>query len=337
MIVDLRSDTVTRPTPAMLDAMMQASVGDDVFGEDPTVNKLEAMAAALFGMEAALYCPTGTMSNQIAIKVHTQPGDEVICDRTAHVYQYEGGGIAFNAGAQVKLLDGANGRITAQQVADGINPDDVHKAHTSLVCLENTVNRGGGSCYDLAAIRAIRQVCDERDLKLHLDGARLFNALVARGESPRQYGALFHSISICLNKGLGCPIGSILIGPAAFIKRARRIRKVFGGGMRQAGYMAASGVYALEHHVERLAIDHGHARTIAQALEKAPFTASVLPVETNIIIFEVNRPPADIVALLKQQGILAIAISPTQIRFVLHLDVSKEMVEHVVKTIGLIG
>jgi threonine aldolase len=337
MIVDLRSDTVTRPTPAMLHAMMQAPVGDDVFGEDPTVNKLEAMAAALFGMEGALYCPTGTMSNQIAIKVHTQPGDEVICDRTAHVYQYEGGGIAFNAGAQVKLLDGANGRITAQQVADGINPDDVHKAHTSLVCLENTVNRGGGSCYDLAAIQAIRQVCDERDLKLHLDGARLFNALVARGESPRQYGALFHSISICLNKGLGCPIGSILIGPAAFIKRARRIRKVFGGGMRQAGYMAASGVYALEHHVERLAIDHVHAQAIAQALQKAPFTASVLPVETNIIIFEVNRPPADIVALLKQQGILAIAISPTQIRFVLHLDVSKEMVEHVVKVIGLIG
>jgi threonine aldolase len=288
-------------------------------------------------MEGALYCPTGTMSNQIAIKVHTQPGDEVICDRTAHVYQYEGGGIAFNAGAQVRLLDGANGRITAQQVADGINPDDVHKAHSSLVCLENTVNRGGGSCYDLAAIQAIRQVCDERDLKLHLDGARLFNALVARGESPRQYGALFHSISICLNKGLGCPIGSILIGPGAFIKRARRIRKVFGGGMRQAGYMAASGVYALEHHVERLAIDHRHAQAIAQALQKAPFTASVLPVETNIIIFEVNRPPADIVALLKQQGILAIAISPTQIRFVLHLDVSEEMVAHVVKTIGLIG
>ena len=334
MIVDLRSDTVTRPTPAMLDAMMQASVGDDVFGEDPTVNKLEAMAAALFGMEAALYCPTGTMSNQVAIKVHTQPGDEVICDRTAHVYQYEGGGIAFNAGAQVKLLDGANGRITAQQVLESINPDDVHKAHTSLVCLENTVNRGGGSCYDLAAIQAIRQVCDEQQLKLHLDGARLFNALVARGESPRAYGAVFHSISICLNKGLGCPIGSILIGTAAFIRKARRIRKVFGGGMRQAGYMAASGVYALENHVERLATDHAHAQMIAQALRKVPFTASILPVETNIVIFEVNRPAAEIVAQLKQHNILAIAIAPTQIRFVLHLDVSEEMVEHVVKVIG---
>lgn len=337
MIVDLRSDTVTRPTPAMLHAMMQASVGDDVFGEDPTVNKLEAMAAALFGMEAALYCPTGTMSNQIAIKVHTQPGDEVICDRTAHVYQYEGGGIAFNSGAQVKLLDGANGRITAQQVAAAINPDDVHKAHTSLVCLENTVNRGGGSCYDLAAIQAIRRVCDERDLRLHLDGARLFNALVARGESPGQYGALFHSISICLNKGLGCPTGSILIGKAAFIKKARRIRKVFGGGMRQAGYMAASGVYALENHVERLATDHAHAQTIAQALEKASFSAGILPVETNIIIFEVNRPATEIVAQLKLHNILAIAIAPTQIRFVLHLDVSEEMVAQVVKTIGLIG
>lgn len=334
MIVDLRSDTVTRPTPAMLDAMMQASVGDDVFGEDPTVNKLEAMAAALFGMESALYCPTGTMSNQIAIKVHTQPGDEVICDRTAHVYQYEGGGIAFNAGAQVKLLDGANGRITAQQVLESINPDDVHKAHTSLVCLENTVNRGGGSCYDLAAIQAIRQVCDEQQLKLHLDGARLFNALVARGESPRAYGAVFHSISICLNKGLGCPIGSILIGTTGFIRKARRIRKVFGGGMRQAGYMAASGVYALENHVDRLAADHAHAQMIAQALQNAPFTARILPVETNIVIFEVNRPAAEIVAQLKQHNILAIAIAPTQIRFVLHLDVSEKMVEHVVKTIG---
>ncbi len=337
MIVDLRSDTVTRPTRAMLDAMMQASVGDDVFGEDPTVNKLEAMAAALFGMEAALYCPTGTMSNQIAIKVHTQPGDEVICDRTAHVYQYEGGGIAFNAGAQVKLLDGANGRITAQQVLQSINPDDVHKAHTSLVCLENTVNRGGGGCYDLAAIEAIRQVCDEQQLKLHLDGARLFNALVARGESPRAYGAMFHSISICLNKGLGCPIGSILIGTTGFIRKARRIRKVFGGGMRQAGYMAASGVYALENHVERLATDHAHAQTIAQALQNAPFTASILPVETNIVIFEVNRPAAEIVAQLKQHNILAIAIAPTQIRFVLHLDVSKEMVAHTVDVIGRIG
>ncbi|WP_315823649.1 GntG family PLP-dependent aldolase [Paraflavitalea speifideaquila] len=336
MIIDLRSDTVTRPTAGMLDAMMKAPVGDDVFGEDPTVNKLEALAAGLFGMEAALYCPTGTMSNQIAIKVHTQPGDEVICDRTAHVYQYEGGGIAFNAGAQVKLLEGDHGRMTAAQVLQGINPDDVHKARTSLVCLENTANRGGGGCYDLQAIQMIRQVCDEHQLQLHLDGARLFNALVARKESPHAHGALFHSISVCLNKGLGCPVGSILIGPGAFIKKARRIRKVFGGGMRQAGYMAAAGVYALENQVERLAVDHEHALILAEALSKAPFTGSLLPVETNIVIFEVNgnRSATGIVAQLKENNILAIAIAPTQVRLVLHLDISREMVEHTVRVIG---
>lgn len=338
MIVDLRSDTVTRPTPAMLEAMMKAPVGDDVFGEDPTVNKLEAMAAALFGREAALYCPTGTMSNQIAIKVHTQPGDEVICDKTAHVYQYEGGGIAFNAGAQVKLLDGAQGRITARQVLQAINPDDVHKARTSLVCLENTANRGGGSCYDLAAIQEIRKVCDEQQLVLHLDGARLFNALVARGESPRQHSALFHSISVCLNKGLGCPMGSLLIGDKDFIRKARRIRKVFGGGMRQAGYMAAAGIYALENHVNRLATDHAHAQLIAAALHKARFTAGLLPVETNIVIVEVKPgyQAADIVARLKEQHILAIAIAPTQIRMVLHLDITREMVDHTIAVIGMI-
>lgn len=336
MIVDLRSDTFTKPTQGMLEAMMKAPVGDDVFGEDPSVNKLESMAADLFGMEAALYCPTGTMSNQVAIKVHTQPGDEVICDKTAHVYQYEGGGIAFNAGAQVKLLDGENGRINASQVLQAINPDDVHKARTSLVCIENTANRGGGACYSIDAIRAIRQVCDEQQLKLHLDGARLFNALVARKESTTDYGAAFHSISVCLNKGLGCPIGSILIGPAALIKKARRVRKVFGGGMRQAGFMAAAGIYALENHIDRLAEDHAHAQKIAAALQQAPFVASLLPVETNIVIFEVkgNRTAAELSAALKEQGILAIAISPTQIRMVLHLDVSPAMVDSVVQVIG---
>lgn len=334
MMIDLRSDTVTRPTPGMLEAMMQAPVGDDVFGEDPSVNRLEEMAARLFGMEAALYCPTGTMSNQVAIKVHTQPGDEVICDKTAHVYQYEGGGIAFNAGAQVKLLDGVQGRITASQVLAAINPDDVHKARTSLVCLENTANRGGGSCYHLPGIAAIRQVCDEQQLALHLDGARLFNALVARGETPQQHGALFHSISVCLNKGLGCPAGSILIGTRDFIRKARRVRKVFGGGMRQAGYLAAAGIYALQQHVERLATDHHHARQIADALQAAPFTAGILPVETNILIFEVkDRPAAEIVARLKEQQILAIAIAPTQIRFVLHLDISEAMVQRVIEVI----
>lgn len=335
MIIDLRSDTVTKPTAAMLEAMMKAPVGDDVFGEDPSVNELEALAASLFGMEAAIYCPTGTMSNQVAIKVHTQPGDEVICDKTAHVYQYEGGGIAFNSGAQVKLLDGANGKITADQVANAINPDDVHKAHTSLVCLENTSNRGGGACYDLGEIESIRELCNRHHLQLHLDGARLFNALVARNESPKLYGEVFHSISVCLNKGLGCPIGSILIGKKDFIKKARRVRKVFGGGMRQAGFMAASGIYALQHHVERLAEDHTHARQIAEALAKKQFTGNILPVETNIVIFDIKAPwqPQQVVEKLKAQNILTIAISPTQIRMVLHLDITSEMVNNIITTI----
>lgn len=336
MVIDVRSDTVTQPTPGMLEAMMKAPVGDDVFGEDPTINKLEAMAADLFGMEAALYCPSGTMSNQVAIKVHTQPGDEVICDQTAHVYQYEGGGMAFNSGVQSRLLPGDRGRITALQIEQAINPDDVHKAHTSLVCLENTSNRGGGSCYDMEAIKRIRKVCDDHQLALHLDGARLFNAMVARNESPKEYGVVFDSISVCLNKGLGCPIGSILLGTKTFIKKARRVRKVFGGGMRQAGFMAASGIYALENHVNRLKEDHDHAQQIAKALQQKDFVAGILPVETNIVIFEIKSPwqAAAVARELKEQKILAIAISPTQVRMVLHLDVTSEMVRRIIEVIG---
>ncbi|HVU54777.1 MAG TPA: GntG family PLP-dependent aldolase [Puia sp.] len=335
MPIDLRSDTVTRPTPAMLQAMMQAKVGDDVFGEDPSVNQLETMAARLFGMEAALYCPSGTMSNQIAIKCHTQPGDEVICERQAHVYIYEGGGIAFNSGSQVRALEGDRGRIRAEQISAAINPDDVHKARTSLVCLENTSNRGGGSCYDLAEIARIRELCMDNHLKLHLDGARLFNALVAGKQEAAAYGRLFDSISVCLNKGLGCPIGSILIGPAAFIRQARRVRKVFGGGMRQIGFMAAAGVYALEHHIDRLAEDHAHAVRISQALEKKGFVKGIMPVETNIIIFEVEESycAKTVAGRLKDAGVLAVAISANQVRFVTHLDISPEMVEQVIKVI----
>ena len=336
MIVDFRSDTVTKPTPGMLDAMFKARVGDDVFGEDPSINELELLAADMFGMEAAIYCPSGTMTNQIAIKCHTQPGDEVICETSSHIYQYEGGGIAFNSGASVKLINGNNGRITAEQVAEGINADDPHKAHTSLVSLENTSNRGGGSCYDLEEIRKIRKVCDEQNLILHLDGARLFNALVAKNQSARDYGSLFHSISICLSKSLGCPVGSLLLGNKAMIKKARRIRKVFGGGMRQAGYLAAAGIYALNHHIERLAEDHNHAKQIAAALEKKVFVESVLPVETNIIIFSLNGrfTPQSLVAKLKEDNILGYAISPTQVRLVLHLDITPDMVQ---KTIGVIN
>jgi len=336
MPIDLRSDTVTRPTPPMLDAMFRASVGDDVFGEDPSINQLEAMAARFFGMEAALYCPSGTMSNQIAIKCHTQPGDEVICEQNAHIYIYEGGGIAFNSGSQVRALPGDRGRISAEQVSLAINPDDVHRAHTSLVALENTCNRGGGSCYDLAEVKKIQQVCSDNHLKFHLDGARLFNALVATGRSAREFGEVFDSISVCLNKGMGCPIGSILLGPATFIKRARRVRKVFGGGMRQAGFMAAAGIYAFEHHIDRLAEDHAHARQIAAALEKKDFVKSIMPVETNIVIFELGGAvdcARSLSAQLREKGILAMAISASQIRMVTHLDVTPEMVGEVVDVI----
>jgi threonine aldolase len=333
MTIDFRSDTVTRPTPAMLEAMMRAPVGDDVFGEDPSINELEQLGAALYGMEAALFCPSGTMTNQIAIKCHTQPGDEVICDTTAHVYQYEGGGIAFNAGASVKLLSGDRGRVTAAQVTEGINADDVHKPRTSLVCLENTSNRGGGSCYEMEELHAIRAVCDANNLILHLDGARLYNALVAKKQDPKEYGRVFHSISICLSKSLGCPVGSLLIGDKATIRKARRIRKVFGGGMRQAGFLAAAGIYALQNHVERLEEDHRHAQKIARALEGSAVAGRVLPVETNIIIFDVKEPytPKTLVEKLKEHDILGYAISPTQVRLVLHLDITAAMVEKTVK------
>jgi len=333
-MIDFRSDTQTRPTPEMLECMFRAKVGDDVFGEDPTINEFEARTAALFGMEAGLFCPSGTMTNQIAIKCHTQPGDEVICDHTSHIYQYEGGGIAFNSGASVKLLQGDRGRINASQVEEGINPDDVHKAHTSLVCLENTSNRGGGSCYDLGAIREIREVCDKNRLILHLDGARLFNAMVAKKEDPKTYGQLFHSISVCFSKSLGCPVGSILLGTREMIRKARRVRKVFGGGMRQAGYLAAAGLYALDHHIDRLQQDHEHARKIAAALEGKDFVKDIMPVETNIIIFGLKLPwtAEKLINRLKESDILAHAISPSQVRLVTHLDITPAMTEKTIHT-----
>ncbi len=332
--IDYRSDTVTRPTPGMLAAMHTAPVGDDVFGEDPSINELEARTAKYFGFESGLYCPSGTMTNQIAIKCHTQPGDEVICDVNSHIYQYEGGGIAFNSGASVKLIDGDRGRITAEQVRASIQPDDVHRARTSLVSLENTANRGGGSCYDLKEIASIRTVCDEHGLKLHLDGARVWNAIVAKKEDPLDYARLFHSASVCLSKSLGCPVGSVLLGDAAFIKKARRIRKVFGGGMRQAGFMAAAGIYALTHHIDRLTEDHLHAQLLAEEIEKKSFVKFILPVETNILIFELNEgiSAPDLVAELKKQGILGYAIAPNRVRLVTHLDISRDMIESTLKT-----
>ena len=315
--------------------MFGASVGDDVFGEDPSINELESFTAEMFGMESSVFCPSGTMTNQVAIKCHTQPGDEVICDVSSHIYQYEGGGIAFNSGASVKLLYGDKGRITAQQVVENINVDDVHKAHTSLVSLENTSNRGGGSCYEIEEIRKIKNVCDENNLILHLDGARLFNALVEKQQSPKEYGQLFHSISICLSKSLGCPVGSLLLGKKAFIKKARRVRKAFGGGMRQAGYLAAAGIYALKNNVERLKQDHDHAKQIAEALRKKDFVNEILPVETNIIIFAVKQPwtAKSFVEKLKESGILGHPISTTQVRLVTHLDITPVMVEKTIEVI----
>jgi threonine aldolase len=334
-MIDYRSDTFTKPSPAMLNAMCSAEVGDDVYGEDPTVNKLEAMSAEMFGMEAALFCPSGTMTNQIAIKCHTRQGEEVVCDQFSHVYIYEGGGIAFNSACSVRPIVGDRGRLTAEQVLEAINPDDIHKPQSTLVTLENTANRGGGSCYDFNELVRIKEVCTEHNLAFHLDGARLYNALVAKNETAGQYGQLFDSISICLSKGLGIPVGSVLLGTGELIKKARRVRKVFGGGMRQAGYIAAAGVYALENNIARLAEDHFHTKMLAKALEKKEFVGEILPVETNILIFEVSGKytPATLTDRFAERGIRVIAISKTQVRMVLHLDVTREMVD---KTISVI-
>ena len=334
-VIDFRSDTVTKPTAGMREAMFAAPVGDDVFGEDPSINLLEEKTAALFGMQAGLFCPSGTMTNQIAIKCHTQPGDEIICEENSHIYQYEGGGIAFNSLCSVKLLQGNTGRITANQVEQAIQPDDVHRPISRLVSLENTSNRGGGSCYDFAAIEAIRKTCTQHKLVLHLDGARVWNAMIAKNESPLQYGQTFDSISVCLSKSLGCPVGSVLIGNKDFIKKARRIRKVFGGGMRQAGFMAAAGVYAMDHHIERLKIDHDHAAALALAFQEKPFVKMVLPVETNIVIFELkdHLPARDLVVQLKENNILAYAIAPNRVRLVTHLDISSDMIERTIEVV----
>src|ERR1700710_3157767 len=277
MIVDLRSDTVTKPTPGMLEAMFNAKVGDDVFGEDETINELEAKAAAIFGMEAGIFCPSGTMTNQIAIKCFTQPLDELIADQTSHVYRYEGGGIAFNSGVSTRLLYGERGRITAEMISPEINAENIHYPRTSLVVLENTVNKGGGSCYTLNDIKPIADLCRDKGLKLHLDGARVFNALAHTQDESVDYGKYFDGISVCLSKGLGAPVGSVFLADKETIKYARRIRKVLGGGMRQAGFLAAAGIFALDHHVERLKIDHAHAQIMAEELAKCEWVTNVLP------------------------------------------------------------
>ena len=339
-MIDIRSDTVTQPTREMLAAMLQAQVGDDVFGEDPTVNALQEKAAELFGKEAALFCPSGTMSNQIGIKIHTQPGDEVICDELAHIYLYEGGGIAANSGASVRLLRGQRGRFTAEQVQENINRrDDSHLPWTRLVAIENTVNKGGGCCWDLREIERIRSVCSQNDVAMHLDGARLFNALVARNESPRDYGRLFDTLSVCLSKGLGAPAGSLLLGSRQLLAKAHRQRKLLGGGMRQAGYLAAAGLFALEHHVERLLEDHRKAKVLETELLALPYVAEVLPVETNIIIFTLKGIGTDgFLQQLQHQRVRASGVGSRSVRFVFHLDVSDAQLDellHALRSVRL--
>ncbi|NND77201.1 MAG: aminotransferase class V-fold PLP-dependent enzyme [Flavobacteriales bacterium] len=334
-MIDLRSDTVTKPTEAMKEFMMQAELGDDVFSEDPTINALEEKVAAMFGKEAGIYCSSGTMTNQIAIKVHTQPGDEVICHRLSHIYNYEGGGIAFNSGASVRLIEGNRGNITAKDVLSNINPDDVHNPITSLVSVEDTCNKAGGAILDLNNIREVSKVCRNNSIPFHLDGARLFNRLVANKTDNKAYGKNFDSMSLCLSKGLGAPVGSVLVGTKEFIRKARRVRKVFGGGMRQAGIIAAAGIYALDHHIERLAEDHAKAQSIGSTLKSHPWVESVNPVDTNIVIFHLKKGQETngFVSKLEEKGILSFAIGAQAIRFVLHLDISEEDVEKVNKAI----
>lgn len=329
MKINLISDTVTKPTPGMLDAMMNAKVGDDVFKEDPSVNQLEEKVAQLFGMESALFFPSGTMTNQTAIKLHTQPGEQLICDKYAHVFNYEGGGVSFNSGVSCRLVDGNRGMMTAAQVEAAINPPDFyHSPLSTLVCIENTTNKGGGACWDFKELEKIKSICDNHQLGYHLDGARLWNALVAKGENALQYGSIFDTISVCLSKGLGCPVGSVLVGSQKMIKKAIRVRKVLGGGMRQAGFLAAAAIYALDHHLERLAADHTKANEIGAVLSGLSFVKKIEPVETNIIIFEIDEDfltSSEFTNKLLQKDIHIISMGQGKLRMVTHLDYTDQM------------
>lgn len=330
MKIDLISDTVTRPTKEMLAAMTSAEVGDDVFKSDPTVTALQKKAAALFGMEDALFFPSGTMANQTAIKLHTQPGDKLFCDKWSHVYNYEGGGAAFNSGVSCKLIDGDRGMFTAEQLKIvSAGRADIHVPYSRLVCVENTTNKGGGACWDFEELKKIRQLCLDQNLDYHLDGARLFNALVAKNETPKQYGELFDTISICLSKGLGAPVGSILLGSKTHIAKALRIRKLFGGAMRQVGFLAAAGIYALDNNIERLADDHKKAKDIEQLLNSLSYIKKVEPVETNIIIFYVedHLNAEDFISKMEEKNILLTPMGDGKIRIVTHLDFSDQMLE----------
>tara|TARA_B110000003_G_scaffold233634_1_gene236972 strand:- start:12654 stop:13676 length:1023 start_codon:yes stop_codon:yes gene_type:complete len=333
MKIDLISDTVTRPSKQMLEVMMTAHVGDDVFKSDPTVNRLQEMSAKLFGMEDALFFPSGTMANQTAIKLHTQPGDKLFCDKWSHVYNYEGGGAAFNSGVSCKLIDGHRGMFSAEQLKiTSAGRADIHVPNSRLVCIENTTNKGGGACWDFEELKKIKQVCIDNNLDYHLDGARLFNALVAKQETPQQYGQLFDTISICLSKGLGAPIGSILLGSKVQIAKALRIRKLFGGAMRQVGILAAAGIYALENNIKRLADDHKKATDIEKVLNSLTYIKKVEPVETNIIIFYVHNHlnSNDFISKMKEKNIFLTPMGEGKIRIVTHLDFTDQMLEKLI-------
>lgn len=328
MEINLISDTVTRPCKNMLDFMMNSNVGDDVFKEDPTVNELEKMLAQMFGKESALFFPSGTMANQTAIKIHTDPGDQLICDKYAHVYNYEGGGVSFNSGVSCKLIDGHRGMFTNEQVVKSINPPDFyHSPKTSLVCVENTTNKGGGACWDINELIKIKQTCKEHNLFYHLDGARIWNAMVKTNTKPIQYGNIFDSISICLSKGLGCPVGSVLIGSSELINKAIRVRKVLGGGMRQAGYLAACGIYALNNNIERLKEDHLKAYEIEKLLSEKHYIKKVEEVETNILIFQLKSNYDSNIFLNKmlKSGVKLISMGDNKLRIVTHKDYNNEM------------
>ncbi|HET6244794.1 MAG: aminotransferase class I/II-fold pyridoxal phosphate-dependent enzyme [Bacteroidetes bacterium] len=330
--IDLRSDTVTKPGKAMLEAMFNARVGDDVFEEDEAVNQLEQQSAQMFGMEAGLFCPSGTMTNQIGIKILTQPGDEVICDALSHIYNYEGGGISFNSSASVKLIHSFNGIFNAENVIDNINPDNVHYPKSSLVSIENTSNRGGGCCWNIENVRQIAEVCKQNKLYFHLDGARIFNALAHTGESAKDYGKLFDTISVCLSKGLGAPAGSVLLANKELIKKARRIRKVLGGGMRQAGYLAAAGTFALDNNIERLKQDHLKAKILEQCIKALPFVEEVFPVQTNIVVFKlIDAFKTDsFIDKLGKKGIKVVAFGKQTIRMVTHLDINDSEIDRTI-------
>jgi threonine aldolase len=329
--INLTSDTLTKPTPGMLDAMMKANVGDDVFRQDPTTIALEEKMADMFGHEAALFCPSGTMTNQIAIKAQTQPLDEIICDELSHIYRYELGGYGFHSGVSMHVTRGNRGIMSAQMVIDAVKPKADWNPNSRLLILENSVNMGGGNYYTLDQITSLVSTARQHQLRTHLDGARLFNVLVETGDKPVDYGKMFNSISICLSKGLGAPVGSVLTGDAEMISYARKVRKVMGGGMRQSGYLAAAGLYALDHHIDRLKEDHARARSCAIKLASVSWVKEVLPVSTNIVIFEVadHLKVSDVVAFLAKHGITCLAINERQIRWVLHLDITDEMIQFV--------